>query len=200
MSLKIEKHKIKSEDGKVRYVSEIGDEADFFEARDRIRDSFEDSDLKDIINKTDSPDELMIAQKMAQKFVKERSERSIPSTPANPPQGSVVSLEGNRGTSKKWVYDSPLEAIEDLRKKSEQARLKRDRASPDEKQAKELYDRLWAMAMRQVHDQLEAGGRFTAFEMRGCVVCGRGYDVRKYENTCPHCSADQLEVQIAGLW
>ena len=201
MSLKVEKSKIKDADGKTRYVDVVEDEAEFYSARDRVKSTFEDSDLQDIINKVDSPSELMIAQKMAQKLVKERSEnRRVQSSPSSPPQGSIVSLEGNRGTSKKWVYPDALTAIEDLRKKSEIARLKGDRASSEEKKAKGLYDRLWSMAMKQVHDQIDASGKFEAFEMVGCSACGKPYNLKKYGDICPHCQHDRYDVRTAGLW
>jgi len=200
MSLKVEKTKFKDEGGRVRYVDVVEDEAQFFEARNRIKESFEDSDLQEIISKVDSPSELMIAQKLGNKLAQERSKKSIPSSPSSPPQGSIVSLEGNRGSSKQWVYPDAITAVNDLREKSEQARLKGDRASAEEKRAKILYDKLWALGMKQVHDQIDSGGRFEAFEMIGCSACGKPYDLRKHGDICPVCAHDQYDIRTAGIF
>ena len=92
------------------------------------------------------------------------------SDPQNPPQGSVATLQDNKG--KKWVYDSAMEAVDDLY----------DRVAKGEKEAQRLLDKMWDVFVPSAKREM---GK--VFAITACPICGSGVE---RDAKCRRCGYD----------
>lgn len=111
---------------------------------------------------------------------------ALKSTPENPPQGSTVRLPSQ--PSKKWVYDTPEHAIDDLYSKMAAG-------GPDAKEAEKILSELWKRFIPKIRDMK---GEF--FLQTMCPACGFKLEQVDISNGfCPSCGANLADQVRRGL-